>query len=308
VTDANGRSVPALQASDFHIYENNQEQKIARVIPENDPFYVVLMIDTSGSTHFKLAEMQSTAVAFIDSLRAQDRIMVVAFDDETYFGAGFSEDRDAARRSLAGVHAPGGTTRIYDAVNSVRLRLLSVPGRKVIVLFSDGVDNVSIEAGESETLKAIEQSDIVVYAVQYDTRKDGISNRFPVPPPPGYPSFSQLYGRAVKFLRNLTSRSGGLLLPADTIDGLRAAFAHIAQELPRQYTLCYYPSRIARAGEYCRLRVTVPRPSRRTIRRPRRWPTWQRCCARPAPATSWPTAMAALWLSRPRGACRSAGW
>ena len=258
VADSKGNYIPDLKESDFHVFENGVEQKIERLIPEVDPFNVVLMIDSSGSTHFKLEEMQNAASVFVDALRPQDRLMIVSFDSEVYFDSDFTVDRARLRQSILRAHNTGSRTRLYDALNLVTKRRLSrVPGRKAIVLFTDGVDNESLEAGSADTLATIEKSDVLVYAIQYDTRKDGMSDRFHVPLPPGYVSFSTLYGRAVKYLGNLSSHSGGRLYHAETIVSLKDAFSQIATELRRQYTLCYYPANQKRDGSFRRLRVKV---------------------------------------------------
>jgi Ca-activated chloride channel family protein len=260
VTDARGNSVEGLTAADFHVFENGREQKIDRLISEDEPFYVALMLDTSGSAHFKLEKMQQAAASFVDSLRAQDQILVASFDSEMRMSAGFSSDRNTVRQAIASVRAESALTRINEALDLMRTILLTVPGRKIIVLFSDGVDNISLDATESDVLKSFDRSDVVLYAVQYDTRKDRLPNRFPVVLPPGYPSFNNLYQHAVKYLSNLTARSGGLLLPADTLQTLNSAFLRIAGEMPRQYALCYYPDRNAKKGAYCRIQVRMNRP------------------------------------------------
>jgi Ca-activated chloride channel family protein len=258
VSDKQGNYVPGLRESDFHIFENNGEQAIDRLIPEAEPFNVALMIDSSGSTHFKFGEMQDAALEFIDSLRPQDRVLVVSFGDEVHFGSDFTEDRARLRRSIHETRSEGGRTHLYDALEQViKERLGRIAGRKAIVLFTDGVDNESRQAGSAGTLATIEKSDIIVYAIQYDTRKDGVPDRFQVPLPPGYPTFNMLYNDAVKYLRALTGHSGGRLYHAESTVSLKNAFVQIAEELRRQYTLCYYPANQKRDGSLRRIRVTV---------------------------------------------------
>src|SRR5258705_425901 len=54
VMDRGGRYVPNLTRRDFHVFENGVEQRIAYFATVDQPFTVVLLIDTSGSTHFKI--------------------------------------------------------------------------------------------------------------------------------------------------------------------------------------------------------------------------------------------------------------
>jgi Ca-activated chloride channel family protein len=260
-TDRDGKYITGLRLEDFHIFENGVQQKVDRLIPASDPFHVALMLDSSGSTHFKFADIQIAAQAFVDSLRPQDRIMVVSFDAEMRVHTGLTDDRARLRRAILETQSSSEGTRLYDALDRVlEAHLEALPGRKAIVLFSDGVDNGSMTGDSGSTRSKIEKSDVVLYAIQYDTRKDGIPDRFSVPLPQGYESFNTLYSRAVKYFGNLTNRSGGRLFHAETIAGLNEAFSQIASELPLQYTLCYYPVKPAKDGSFRKIRVTVDRP------------------------------------------------
>ena len=62
VLDRNGRYVPLLRRENFRLYENGVEQKIAYFATTDSPFSVVLLIDTSGSTQFRLDDIQNAAI------------------------------------------------------------------------------------------------------------------------------------------------------------------------------------------------------------------------------------------------------
>jgi hypothetical protein len=81
VLDRNGRYVPQLRREDFRLYENGEEQKIAYFATTDSPFSVVLLIDTSGSTQFRLDDIQNAAINFVDKLKPSDSVMVMSFDD-----------------------------------------------------------------------------------------------------------------------------------------------------------------------------------------------------------------------------------
>lgn len=261
VTGRDGLPVRGLTERDFRLYENGVEQSISRLIPEVEACNVLLMMDQSGSTHFKSGEMQDAATALIDSLRPQDRMSVVSFAQRFRLDADFTGDRSQLRLAVRQAGEIGGITRLYDAVRQVLDgRLTRLSGRKAVVLFTDGVDSGSIRAGPQDTLSMIDTSDAMVYAVQYDTRDDVVTDRFHVPLPAGYPTFNELYNRGVRYLRDLAGHSGGRVYQAQSVDKLRSAFAQIAEELQNQYTLCYYPANQKRDGSLRRLRVTVARP------------------------------------------------
>src|SRR5215217_8939608 len=81
VLDRTGRYVPLLRREQFRIMENGVEQKIAYFATTDAPFSVVLLIDTSGSTQFRLDDIQKAAMDFVNKLKPTDSVMVMAFDD-----------------------------------------------------------------------------------------------------------------------------------------------------------------------------------------------------------------------------------
>jgi Ca-activated chloride channel family protein len=278
VTDRNGKYIAGLEEADFHIFEDGVAQKIDRLIPASEPFNIALMMDSSGSTRFKYEEIQNAALRFVESLRSQDRLMIVCFDTKVSLHSELTENRAALRAAILATRSSQSETHLYDALDQVITRQFSrLSGRKAIVLFTDGVDNVSINFGPKETLERVQKSDVLVYAIQYDTRQDGMPDRFRIPPPQGQVSFNSLYNRAVKFLRDLSAHSGGRHYRTETLLNLNEAFTQIAEELPRQYSLCYYPARQARDGSYRRIRVTVDHPGARVRAR-----TGYRATAKPA--------------------------
>jgi len=172
VMDRDGRYVPNLRKEDFRLWENGVEQNVAFFASVDKPFSVVLMLDTSGSTRFRLEEIQDAAITFVNQLRQDDQVMVVSFDDQVRVLSEFTSDRyrlrDAIRRTR-----PGDGTKLYDAVDLVmNQRLSSVSGRKAIVLFTDGVDTTSRHASYDSNIRDAEELDALIYPVQYNTYTD----------------------------------------------------------------------------------------------------------------------------------------
>ncbi|HYJ45305.1 MAG TPA: VWA domain-containing protein, partial [Pyrinomonadaceae bacterium] len=143
VMDRGGRFTPDLRKEDFQIYEDGVQQDVAYFASVEKPFTVALVIDTSASTQFRLDEIQDAAIAFIDQLRPDDRVLVVSFDEQVRVLAEATNDRYRLRDAIRRTHT-GGNTKLYDAVDFViNQRLNHVDGRKAVVLFTDGVDTAS---------------------------------------------------------------------------------------------------------------------------------------------------------------------
>ena len=276
VMDRNGRYVPDLQRRDFHVFENGVEQRIAYFAAVDQPFTVILLIDTSGSTHFKMEEIQDAAISFINQLKDQDRVMVMSFDDQIRTLCEPTSDRDTLIQAIRRTRTGGGT-RLYDAVETVvQQKLKSITGRKAVVLFTDGVDTTSRHASYKSTIKEVEESDAAVYSVAYDTSHDvmgggmpghgGIILNLPFPGSggrgggyPGPGSTPGDYRRADEYLHEIALESGGQYYRGDTMVGLSAAFREVADELRRQYSIGYYPP-TGDAGQRRDIKVRVNQP------------------------------------------------
>jgi VWFA-related protein len=270
VLDHQGRFVPNLQRGDFRIFENGVEQSVAYFEPAEKPFTVALLLDTSASTHFHLQEIREAAIEFAKQLRPQDRVLVVSFNDEVLLLTEATNDQGLIETVIDENANTGSSTRLYDAVHlTIKDRLNQIKGRKAIVLFTDGVDTSSQQATYQGTLREVEELDALIYPIQYDTtdylrsmqnagsgtvtvvttRHSIFGNStsqqtYNMPGNNGMPlpgTTKAEYDRADRYLHALADETGGRLYQANDTTQLADAFARIAEELRRQYSLGYYP-------------------------------------------------------------------
>jgi Ca-activated chloride channel family protein len=172
VMDRDGKYIPDLRKEDFRVWEDGVEQKVAYFASTEKPFTVALMIDTSGSTRFKLGEIQDAAISFVEQLRPDDKVMVVSFSDKIRVLSQPTSDRYALRNAIRRTE-PGSGTRLYDAVDQVINKEFNrIEGRKAIVLFTDGVDTTSKHAKYEDNVRDAEELDALIYPVEYDTYSD----------------------------------------------------------------------------------------------------------------------------------------
>jgi Ca-activated chloride channel family protein len=290
VTDRNGRYIPNLRKEDFRLWEDGVEQAVAFFNAVDKPFSVVLMIDTSGSTRFRLEDIQDAAITFVNQLRRDDKVMVVSFDNDVEVLSELTSDRYRLRDAIMRTRT-GDSTRLYDAVDLViNQRLNRIDGRKAVVLFTDGVDTTSRHASYEKNLRDAEELDALIYPVQYDTYADvggGGGSSWPgssrVPTSPidilvqilggvsrggrsggggsGPGTSRQDYDLANRYLQDLSQVTGARKYQADSIQNISVAFSNIAEELRRQYSLGYYPKNPAQAGQRRQIRVRVNQPN-----------------------------------------------
>src|ERR1700752_955195 len=115
VVDRGGKNILNLQRKDFRVFENGAEQRIAYFATVDAPFTVVLLLDTSGSTEFKIEDIQEAAISFVNQLKPQDRVMVMSFDDKIQTFCDPTNDRAELVQAIRQTRT-GGDTRLYDAV------------------------------------------------------------------------------------------------------------------------------------------------------------------------------------------------
>jgi VWFA-related protein len=262
VMDRGGKFITDLRREDFHVYENGVEQQVAFFAPVEQPFTVVLLLDTSPSTKFKLKDIQDAAIAFIDQLRPEDRAVGVTFNSQLRVLNRMMRDREGLRKAIRNISsAPG--TYLYATVDVMLNRLFRrIPGRKALVLFTDGVDTLFIPSYDTQrratfntNMRDAEESGVLIYPVQYNTLED-MQRMYRE----NYPqALRESYEVASKYLSGLANKTGGTHYQADSLVALRRSFASIAEDLRRQYSLGYYPKDTSLPGQERRIKVRVNR-------------------------------------------------
>jgi Ca-activated chloride channel family protein len=261
VIGRDGKFVPNLRREDFQVFENGLKQEISYFAAVDNPFTVALVIDTSRSTVFNLADIQHAALAFVDRMRPRDRAVVVSFSDDFKVITEATSDRETLRSAIASIR-PGGGSRVYDTIDSLVEEMNRIEGRTALILFSDGVDNDSQTATAESTLRKVERSDTLIYPVQFSTY-DRMKSRAPAKtnlPTAGTGFSEQDYRVAGAYLRRLADATSTGVYPAAEISDLDRAIASIVDELHNEYSIGYYPSNAGQAGEQRRVEVRVSRP------------------------------------------------
>ncbi|MEO6051045.1 MAG: VWA domain-containing protein [Pyrinomonadaceae bacterium] len=287
VMDKKGRFIGGLAKKTFKVFEDGKEQEVALFSNEHQPFTVALVLDMSYSTKFKIADIQSAAIAFIDQLRPQDKVMVVSFDSEVHMLCEATNDRQMIYRAVKATRIADGTS-LYEAADLVmNNRLRRIDGRKAIILFTDGVDTSSHRSSDVDNLNDAMELDSLIYSIRYDTfadvqtMKKGLvtpnpkklaipkpgqgANRpsFPVPTgviPSSQGTTEEEYKKAADYLDQLVIRTGGRLYEASTTTNLADAYLKIASELREFYSIGYYPKEDRLAGKQTNVKVKVDQP------------------------------------------------
>lgn len=248
VTDRNGATVGGLNRDDFTIYEDGKIQRIAVFEKEaQTPLSVVLAMDTSLSVHKDMRIEQDAARAFVRSiLRPEDQISVLQFEYDVRELVGFTNN---LRRIDAGIEQmrSGTATALYDAVDLSAQILEGKPGRRVIVIVTDGGNTV--RGGSYRTaLEAAVKAQAVVYSIIL----------VPVAASAGRDTGGE------HALIQLSDDSGGRYYYVDQTEDLAQIFSEVSDDLRAQYLLGYYSNRPSSEPEFRTIDVELNDANRAT--------------------------------------------
>ena len=286
VNDRQGRFIPNLKQSDFSIFQDGEPQEISFFAPVEEPISVALLLDTSKSTRNVLGEIQDAADDFIKLLKPADHAMIVTFDYQVNALSPLTSDRRALEQAIGQVDIGeyAGTVMRDAVAEVVDKSFADVKGRKAIILLTDGKDHGSSPT-QQELLNKLEESDVMVYTVFYDTaarrffRRDdnlggmrrggGLSGRggmidedFPRPRQQERRRERQARANenAVNYLSQVSELTAGRFYQDENID-LQKTFTLIADELKKQYRIGYYPKEETIQNDAVhQIKVKVSRP------------------------------------------------
>ncbi len=266
-----GTYIPNLRREDFRIYEDGVEQEISNFETVDKPFTVMLMLDISDSTKTDLKGIQDAAIAFLDQLQPADRALIVAFDKQFVRLTEATGDRQILSDGIRRVQSGGGTA-LYDAIDTIiKEHLKQIPGRKAIVLLTDGIDTSSVRTTYDSTLRLATEQYALIYPIQWDTPNSFLSKQLSradnnaviggviYTTPSGEP-LHKAYERGTRYLQLIAQTSGGRFQYANDSKNLERSFARIAEELRQQYSLSYYPQNRDQKSVKRRIKVSVNVP------------------------------------------------
>ncbi len=213
-----GEPVRGLGADDFELRDDGRPQRLEPILEERTPLDAVLVLDVSASVLGpKLESLQGAARAFLDGLREGERAAVLAFHHEVQLLHPLDGNLAAARRALSRV-SPRGSTALVDAVYAA-LRL-GDPGdrRTAVVVFSDGIDNLSWLSPQ-DVVEAASRSNAIVYGVTVRGKGE----------------------RKERFLGDVAKATGGRTFEASSERDLGARFLDVLEDIRARYVLSYVP-------------------------------------------------------------------
>ncbi len=229
--------VGGLARNDFAIFEDGVQQEVTFFSDEktNPPVFVGVLMDTSPSAAGKINFSKEAAKNFIFTVTRlrKDKAAFMTFDHEVTLQQDFTDKLDLLDRAVDKVKKPGSQTAMYDAVwQFTDEKLRNVPGRRVIVIITDGDD----------TFSRAELKDAIDIAQRTETTIFGISTKAGfLGTVPGVEA-GTVKDKGDKLLTQLCEATGGEAFFTGDMIELERAFTRVSQELRSQYLITYKPA------------------------------------------------------------------
>jgi VWFA-related protein len=233
VTSPEGRFVKGLTADQFRILDDGRPVPITGFQPTGTSLELVLAVDVSGSMTDAMDDVKQAVKTFLAARGPTDQVTLVAFND-AMFTLARRESNPAARARAVDRLSPWGSTALYDVIVRSLDLLSRQPGRRALVVFSDGDDQAS-QASFAEVERLVREGDATVFMVGLGrgATNDALKEK----------------------MEQLALASGGRALLVDRSDRLGDSFAAIVEELSNQYMLGFAPKQ---DGRWHRIEVEVP--------------------------------------------------
>jgi len=253
VTDKKGNFVPGLTKNDFLILEDKIPQAIETFSDDlalNLPLYVAVLMDTSPSTAGKLKFQQESAMNFIQTVVKvrKDRVLFGTFDDEITLLQDFTARLDLLDKAVYSVKKMGKQTALFDAIwQFCDEKMRTVPGRRVLLLVTDGEDTYS-RANIRDAISIAQRTETTIFAI---STKAGFLGTVP-----GVEA-GQVADKKDRDLQTLAEETGGAAFFTGDMLSLERAFTRISKELRAQYLVTYDPTNKTYDGKFRKIEVKL---------------------------------------------------
>ena len=235
VLDHHGHFVDGLDAKDFEILDNGVPQKIKYFANNTESLSCAILLDTTGSMDKVLPRLKNSVVTLVEAFGPKDRFAIYSFDEQLHTDQEFTGDKAAAKRAVLRLRAAGATA-LFDALAEATLETAQQPGKKALILFTDGDDNASVLNANAAVNRA---------------KKNGI------------PLFTIAEGDALesktlkKLLLELSKSTGGESYEVKSVNDIDDIFKRIDSELQHMYLLSYQPPADSSDGKWRKIDVAV---------------------------------------------------
>ncbi|HTA40857.1 MAG TPA: VWA domain-containing protein [Bryobacteraceae bacterium] len=260
VLDNNGNPIPNIPRDRFRILEDNVPQTLTQFNVGEAPMTVALVVEFSARFQAFYssgwAETLTASYGFVQSLKPDDYLAVIAYDLHSTILSDFTNDRTKTMDAMSRLRIPGfSESNMFDALADTADRMSKIEGRKAIVLIASGIDTFS-KLTYDKARKALQESGVPIYSIEMlqierilAEARGGMG-----------PSQELTFLQADNELKTFGKETGGQAYFPRFIQELPGVFQSISQSLRNQYSLGYSPNNQARDGKFRKITVQLVNP------------------------------------------------
>jgi Ca-activated chloride channel family protein len=235
VYDHKGQYVEGLGRDSFLVSEDGKPQKITNFEADTGKLSCAILLDTTGSMGEALPRVKNSVMKLIDVLGAEDAVAIYTFDKRLVVRQEFTTDKALAKRAVLRTRAEG-QTALFDALSETAQEISSRPGKKALIVFTDGDDNSSVLNASAAVTRA-KKAGIPLYTIAE-----------------GEATHSQ---NLKKLLEELSKRTGGTSHEVKKPGDVEQVFERIALDLRHMYMLTYQPPGSPDEGKWRAIEVSL---------------------------------------------------
>ncbi|MEP6921242.1 MAG: VWA domain-containing protein [bacterium] len=241
VVDHQGTAITSLKLQDFELWVDGQLRPISDLARSETPVRMAMLFDNSGSLDFARAfEKQAAEQFFRRVLRSSDEAAIYSVESESHLAQPLTNDVRKLEQTIESFGKPEGSTSLFDAIIDAAAYLRPYPGRRVLVIVSDGIETTS-RADFETTMHHVLADDCQIFIVQ-----TGL-----------YEGANLRALAAERRMEQLAGQTGGAAYIPHTTRELESAFREIAADLAQQYVLSYYQPEEHRDGSFHAIELRV---------------------------------------------------
>jgi len=268
VTEPSGRLVTDLEKDKFEITDNGKRQDLTIFANDIQPITIVILLDRSGSMRSNFARVEAAAEEFVRDMLPDDKARIGSFSNRIQVDP---QEFTSSHEELIGILQKDlqeeGPTPLWNAVNVGITALLHQQGRRVVLVFTDGVDRPMNFSNNNSSLKSVmkraEEENVMVYAIGFsgENGPPGGGTRSPMggshggfgrPGGFGMPGGgfggAQYRGSASEGpdpgLKDISGATGGGYFELTSTANIATTFKRVATELHHQYALGFTPTQL----------------------------------------------------------------
>jgi Ca-activated chloride channel family protein len=261
VLDNKGNPIPNIPKDKFRILEDNVPQTLTQFAVGEAPMTVAMVIEFSArfQAFYSIgwSETLTASYGFIQTLKPEDYVAVIAYDMKPEILSDFSTDRGKTQEALARLRiAAFHEANLFDAVTDTANRMQAIEGRKAILLVSSGIDTFSKQTFD-QCRKKLQEYGVPIYVfglLQTLRELADAGGRMG--------SIQRLdFLQADNEMRTFAKETGGMAFFPRFYGEFPGIFNEISQSMRNQYSLGYQPTNGARDGKFRKLKIDLVNPA-----------------------------------------------